>query len=217
MAGRLLLRGMLAGVLAACLATGFAAIFGEPQVSLAIAFEHAMDEAGGTAPEPEIVSRAVQRSIGLLTAVLMYGAAYGGLFALVFAAAYGRVGDFAPRTLAALLAGAGFLAVVLVPDLKYPPSPPSVGSADTIALRTAAYFEMIVISLAASTLAVLAGRRFADRLGAWNASLAGIALFIVVVAIAQFTLPDVDEMPAQFPAVVLWRFRVAALGMQLVL
>jgi hypothetical protein len=30
-------------------------------------------------------------------------------------------------------------------------------------------------------------------------------------------LPEIDEVPEQFSAVVLWRFRVAALGIQVVL
>jgi hypothetical protein len=56
----LLIRGMLAGVLAGLLASGFAWIFGEPQVDLAIGFEQHMHAMAGEAPEPELVSRAVQ-------------------------------------------------------------------------------------------------------------------------------------------------------------
>lgn len=217
MVGRLLIRGMLAGVLAACLAVGFAEIFGEPQVEHAIAFEAAIAAAAGQPPEPAIVSRAVQRSVGLLTAGVLYGAAYGGLFSLVFVAAYGRIGRIGPRALAALLAAAGFVAVVLVPGLKYPPNPPAVGEAATIGLRTAAYFEIVVVSIAALILAVLAGRRMIRRLGAWNASLLGAAVFVAIVGTVQLALPDINEVPAAFPATVLWRFRVAAFGMQVVL
>ncbi|GAB6967140.1 CbtA family protein [Komagataeibacter kakiaceti JCM 25156] len=217
MAGRLLLRGMLAGILAACLAFGFARIFGEPQVNMAIAFESALDAASGEPPEPELVSRGVQASFGLLTAAIMYGAAYGGLFSLVFATAYGRIGRFSPRMLAMLLAGAGFLAVVMVPDLKYPANPPAVGQPETIGMRTVAYFEMVVFSLCALTLAVLAGRALVARMGHWNATLCGGAVFVVLVALLQWALPDISEVPENFPAVVLWRFREAALGMQVVL
>ena len=66
----LLVRGMLAGLLAAVLATLFAQLAGEPQVDLAIGFEAARDHTMGMAVEPELVSRAVQRGIGLFTAVL---------------------------------------------------------------------------------------------------------------------------------------------------
>ena len=127
MAGRLLARGMIAGVCAACLAFIFARLFGEPQVALSIAFEAAHDAAKGIAPEPELVSRSIQASLGLLTAAVMYGAAYGGVFAVVFSLAYGWVGGLSPRALALLLAGAGCLTFVLIPDLKSPPNPPAVG------------------------------------------------------------------------------------------
>ena len=217
MAGRLLLRGMLAGIVAACLAFLFARVFGEPQVNLAIGYEAAMDAAAGEPPEVELVSRAVQATAGLLTAAVMYGAAYGGVFALVFATAYGRIGRFSPRMLAMLLAAAGFLAVVLVPDLKYPANPPGVGNHETIGLRTVAYFEMVVFSICALIMAVLAGRWLAARLGNWNASLCGAAAFVVLVGLLQWALPGINEVPDNFPAQVLWHFREAALGMQLVL
>jgi len=217
LARRLLIRGMLVGILAGLLAVGFAEIFGEPQVQHAIDFESAMASAAGEAPEPELVSRSMQRSFGLLTAGVLDGVGIGGLFALVFAVTYGRIGKIRPRNLAALLALAGFVAVILVPGLKYPANPPSVGSPDTIGSRTALYFEMIVVSLAAMALAVLAAKRLSPRLGGWNAALVSAVVFVVVIAVVQFALPDVNEVPEHFPAVVLWRFRVAALGMQVVL
>ncbi|MFT8674750.1 MAG: CbtA family protein [Acetobacter sp.] len=217
MVGRLLARGMIAGVCAACLAFVFARLFGEPQVALAIAFESARDTAAGMAAEPELVSRAVQASFGLLTAAVLYGAAYGGIFAIVFALAYGRVGRFSPRALALLLAGAGFLTFVLIPDLKYPPNPPAVGLPGTIGLRTATYFEMIVLSVCVMAVSVLVGQRLIQRLGAWNGTVCAAGIFVVLTALVQAGLPDINEVPADFPALVLWRFREAAIGMQLVL
>ena len=95
-----------------------------------------------------MVNREVQAGLGLFTGIAVYSAAFGGLFALAFALAYGRMGEFS-RATAALLAGAGFVAVYVVPILKYPPNPPSVGDADTIGMRTALYFSMIALSLAA--------------------------------------------------------------------
>jgi hypothetical protein len=45
MAGTLLLRGMLVGIVAGILCFGFLKIVGEPQVDRAIAFESQLDEA----------------------------------------------------------------------------------------------------------------------------------------------------------------------------
>ena len=111
----LLVRGMLAGLAAAVLAALFARLVGEPQVDLAIGFEAAHERMAHMAEEPELVSRAVQRGLGLFTAVILYGSAIGGIFSLVFAATYGRLGRIGPRSLSLLLAGAGFLAVTLAP------------------------------------------------------------------------------------------------------
>jgi hypothetical protein len=38
-----------------------------------------------------------------------------------------------------------------------------------------------------------------------------------MIAIAQVLLPDINEVPDQFPAVVLWRFRIVSLGIQVIL
>jgi hypothetical protein len=215
--GTLLLRGMAVGLVAGLLAFGFAKLFGEPQVDKAIAFEAQMAQAKGETPEPEIISRATQAGPGLFTSVMVYSAAIGGLYALVFAFAYGRVGDLSPRALAALLALGGFIAIVLVPEIKYPANPPSIGQPETIGPRTALFFGMLAISLATLALAIASARQLAVRLGAWNAVLVAAAGFTVVIAIAQYALPDVNEVPSQFSAVVLWRFRIAALGLHAVL
>jgi predicted cobalt transporter CbtA len=213
----LLLRGMLAGLVAGFLAFGFARIVGEPQVDRAIAFEQAAEHGRHAAPAPELVSRSTQAGVGLFTGILVYGAALGGLFSLAFAAAYGRVATLSPRATAALLALLGFLVVVLVPALKYPPNPPAIGDPETIGSRTALYFIMIAMSLATAVLALVAARRLGERFGPWNGALLAILGFVLVIAVVQYLLPEVNEVPEQFSAVVLWRFRIASLGLQGVL
>jgi predicted cobalt transporter CbtA len=208
---------MLVGLLAGLLASAFARWVGEPEVERAIAYETRIDQARGEAPEPEMVSRRVQKSVGLLAGVVVYGTAIGGLFGLVFAFAYGRMGITQPRTLSAVLAAMGFVAVVLIPTLKYPANPPSVGSPETIGVRTAAFFLMIVISVAAMVLALQVRRRLSHRFGDWNSSLMAAALFLIMMGIVAHALPVVDEVPAGFPVTLMWRFRVAALGIQAVM
>jgi len=209
-------RGMLVGLLAGILAFGFARVFGEPQVDRAIAFEDQMRQAKGEAPEPVLVSRQTQAGIGLFTGIVVYGVALGGLFSLAFAAAYGRIGDLSPRAVAGLLALAGFLVVVVAPALKYPPNPPAIGDPATIGRRTALYFMMIAISLATAVLAIGMARRLCGRFGVWNGALLAILMFVLTIAVAQYLLPDVNEVPDQFSAVVLWRFRMASIGIQAV-
>lgn len=213
----LLVRGMLAGLAAAILAVLFARLFGEPQVDLAIGFEEAHARAMGMAEDAELVSRAVQKSVGLFTAVALYGAAVGGIFSIVFALVYGRLAAIGPRSLALLLALAAFVSVALAPALKYPPTPPGVGLHETIDYRTITYFAMIAFSLAGLVLAVWIGGWSGKRWGGFNGGLLGAGAYVLILAGILLAMPAINEVPADFPAVVLWKFRVAALGVQGVL
>ena len=219
----LLVRGMLAGLIAGVLAFGFAYAFGEPSVNAAIGIEEAgaahSHDAGqaAEAPAEELVPRDIQSTVGLLTGVLAYGVAIGGLFSLAFAFVYGRLGTLRPRVTALLLTGGAFAVVFLVPFLKYPANPPAVGRPGTIGTRTELYFGFVAISLLAGILAAAFGRRLADRFGAWGGFLLAAAGYVVVVAVAAWLMPVIDEVPATFPASTLWSFRTASIGTQVTL
>ena len=222
-----LVRGMLVGILAGLLSFGFLKLYGEPQLDRAIAFETQLDEAKVAAEgakgvkveeTPELVSRRIQAGIGLFTAVLVYCTAFGGLFGLAFAFAYGRVGSaLRPESLSILLAATGFIAIYLIPNLKYPANPPSVGNPETIGIRTALYFIMIALSVTAMVAAVAWKRLIGPQFGEWNATLLAAASYLILVAVAGLRLPTINEVPNAFPAVVLWRFRVASIGAQLIM
>ena len=227
MVGTLLIRGMLVGFVAGLLVFGFGRLVGEPQVDRAIAFETALDEAKAKAevakgmsvmtPQSEIVSRDVQASFGLFTGVMVYSAAFGGLFALVFAVANGRIGTLRPRAVAGLLALGGFLVLYVVPSLKYPANPPSVGEPETIGIRTGLYFLVMLISISAMVIAVMAQRWLTLRFDGWSAALLAAAGYLAVIVAADLVLPAINEVPEGFPAVVLWRFRMASFGMQAIM
>jgi hypothetical protein len=223
----LLIRGMLTGILAGLLTFGFLKVYGEPQVDIAIAFETQMDLAKEAAErakgmtvvqEPELVSRPVQAGIGLFTGVMVYCTAFGGLFGLAFAYAYGRMpGTVAPQAVSLLLAAVCFVAIYVVPNLKYPANPPSIGDPATIKLRTGLYFSMIAISIAAMIGAFAFRRLLVGRFGDWNANFIVAGYYLVIVVAAGLLLPVINEVPAQFPAVVLWKFRMASLGAQFIM
>jgi hypothetical protein len=217
---------MLAGLVAGLLVFGFGKVFGEPQVDRAIGFESALDaakamveEAKGihVVEEPELVSRSVQAGLGFFTGVVVYSTAFGWLFALVFAVADRRVVDLSPRAVSALLAAAGFIAVYVVPNLKYPANPPSVGQLGTIGQRTALYFFILAFSVVAMIVASVLRKRLAARHGGWNAALIAAGSYLVAVIVVAQILPGINEVPDAFPAVVLWQFRIASIGMQLVM
>ncbi|MEV6330247.1 CbtA family protein [Streptomyces sp. NPDC051909] len=235
--GRLLLRGMLAGLIAGLFAFGVAYVAGEPSVNASIAVEEATaakaehaehaasahshgangaaTQADAEDAEEEIVSRDLQSTAGLATGVLVYGVALGGIASLAFCFVLGRVGRFTAKATAALVAAAAFTTVYLVPFLKYPATPPAVGNPDTIGKRTTLFFLMILLSVLLGVAAVIAGRRLAPRLGNWNATVVAGAGFAVAVAIACAVLPgNTDAVAPEFPAAVLWDFRLATLGIQ---
>ena len=202
----LLIWGLLAGLCGGLLATGFSEVAGEPAVNQAIAFESSSAAAAGEPHEHAIVSRGAQRTVGLLTAAVVYGVSVGGLFALAFAFAYGRIGRASPARTALWLAAGAFVVVFLVPFLKYPANPPSVGDPDTIGS------SLLAAVAALRVRAWLAGRR--DPTTA--TVVAGLSYLAVVVA-AALILPGIHEVPKSFPATTLWRFREASIGMQAVL
>jgi hypothetical protein len=209
----LLVRGMLAGLAAGLLALVVAYLLGEPRVDAAIAYEEAHSHEHGM----ELVSRTMQSTAGLATGVLVYGVALGGVAALAFCFALGRIGRFSPRATAALLSAAALIAVYLVPFLKYPANPPSVGDPDTIGKRTTLYFLMMVLSVLLAVAAVILGKRLAPRLGNWYATVVAAAGFVLAVGLAYAFLPAVNEVPHDFSATLLWQFRLAALAIQLTL
>ncbi|SEP05375.1 CbtA family protein [Amycolatopsis saalfeldensis] len=201
---KLLLRGALTGAFAGLLAFVFARVFAEPQIQAAIDYESgrdaaqaALDQAAGqpAAEEgPELFSRAVQANVGIGAGMILFGLAMGLLFTVVYTVCLGRVGQVRPRTLALLVAGGGFLGLYLVPFLKYPANPPSIGHPDTIGDRGGLYLIMVIGSLVFLAAAVWLGRRLAPRLGNWNASLIAGAAFVIVIGILMAVLPPLGHL-----------------------
>ncbi|MEI9406438.1 CbtA family protein [Mesorhizobium argentiipisi] len=220
MVGTLLMRGMLVGVLAGIFAFAFARVYGEPRIEQAIAFEdqmtHATDAAHDHAVE-EVVSRQTQAGLGLFSGLIAYGAALGGLFALVFALLHGRLGPSNPQMLAIAIASAGFVALTFVPGLKYPGNPPAVGDGGTIAQRTILFFGMIAISIVAAAVGIQVARLIRQSAGPGAAWAAGISAYAAIAAAAFLVLPAVNEVPQGFSAELLWQFRMTSLAMHAIL
>jgi Probable cobalt transporter subunit (CbtA) len=212
MARTLLVRGMLVGLAAGVIAFFVAHFFGEPSIDAAIAVEKAghVHMAG----EVEVVSRAVQSTAGLLTALLGDGVAIGGLFGLAFAVAQGRLGQLGARTRAGLIALVGFVTIAVVPFIKYPANPPSVGSPQTLDRRTALYFSMMLLSILAASSAVWLSRQI-HRFSGWDRALSGVGIYVVLVTICMAILPPVNEVGPNFPASTLWGFRTGSFLTQL--
>lgn len=210
--------GLLAGLVAGLLAGLFAFFAGEPALDGAIALEKSAAQGGGghSHGEEEVFGRGTQK-VGLFFATGLSGLFLGGLFAIAFAYFWGRLRSRSDWERSVSLAAAIFAAVVLIPFLKYPPNPPTVGDPETIGIRTVAYFTLVGCSLLAVA-------------GAWYASgllrarrlstparhvIVGAGLVAVIGGLFVGLPPTAD--PGDFPAGLLWNFRLASLGTQLVM
>jgi predicted cobalt transporter CbtA len=220
-----LTRGLLAGLLAGLAAFLVANVVGEPHVEAAIALEETGatdshshgDETAGHSHADEAgdemvveVSRGTQRTWGLLTGSLTIGIALGGLVGLVAAGTLGRIGRFSPSQSTALVSLIGFVSVALFPFLKYPATPPAVGSGDTIGDRTALYFGFLLVSVVAAVLASYVACRLRERIGTYGVVVAGIAAYLLVVILAALVFAPVSEL-GDFPADTLWSFRLSSM------
>ena len=129
---------------------------------------------------------------------MVAGVTLGGLLGVLSALALGRFGRLGVRGVSLSLAAIGFVSVSLMPFVAYPPNPPAIGHPDTIGARTALYFIMLAGSIIAAVTAVLVGREFAERWGAWYATLVAIAGYLLVTLTAMALLPSYSEVPADF-------------------
>jgi predicted cobalt transporter CbtA len=200
----------------------FMTVVGEPWVDDAIALEEAGlaedeadHEAAGHGHEPEIVSRSDQRGVGLFSAYGLTGGAFGLLFALAFIGQRRGHGSPFRRTLIAgsVLAGA----ITVAPWLKYPPNPPAVGDPDTLSQRQWQYLALIATTAAVGFFATRLGGHLGQLRWREPSRVAAVTGFVVVMMGAALALlpPPPDEIGV--PANLVWHFRLASLGGNLLL
>jgi hypothetical protein len=214
--------GVVCGLVAGLAAAAYFRLAGEPAIDEAIAIEEAMaaspaDEAPEGDDEGVEVSRSTQRGAGLFGAFAAFGAAYGLLLA---AAAFSLRGDWLDPFRRVVVAGtilAG--AITGATWLKYPPNPPGVGNPSTAGERQSLYYLLIVlVALALAGAAHLSGRlRRAGWADAHRITTVAAAVAVVVGAVLAVMPPADVTIPAEVGASLVWRFRIASLGGNLLL
>ncbi len=216
-------RGMAAGLLAGLLAGLFALVVAEPLLDQAIGLEESNHHEGQASvahghegDEGEVFSRTVQK-VGLFFATGLSGALVGGLFGLAFAYFRARLASESDWTRSLSLAAALFAGVVLVPFLKYPANPPAVGDPATIGTRTTAYFALVGLSLLAILAAWYVSKHLRERGVSTPVRQMAVGLGLVMVVTGLFVGLPATTDPGEFPAGLLWSFRLSSLGTQLVL
>jgi hypothetical protein len=168
----------------------------------------------------------VQENVGAAVGVVVFGVVMGVLFAVAYTmirTVLERRGITPDPTGLALLLSAGmFAAIVLVPSLKYPANPPTVGLEDTVGARSSSFLAITVISVVGACVAVAAGLAWSRRWGTWRATALAVGGYVAVMLCAMALLPSFHEVPGPlsgpdgivldgFPAEVLAEFRLYSL------
>lgn len=197
--GTILKAALLAGLAAGLTVAIFHALATEPVIDRAIELEAAHHDQQAAA-EPPPVSREVQRG-GLFVGFVLYGLTWATLFGLAYHLIQQRGATGGDRRQRLLVALGAYWAVGLLPFLKYPASPPGVGDPATIGYRQVLYLAFLALSVAATVLAVLLGRRLAGgRAGGpqvWPPTLALLVGFGLLLYLALPGNPDPVEMPTE--------------------
>ena len=224
--GAVLRRAVLAGLLAGALAAVFVGLVAEDSIDAAIAIEEAgaashADEASGSDDagdghshrDDEALFTRGQQVVGGLTAAIVYGLVVGVLFGTVYAAVRHKI-TVADETRRVLLAAASaYLATAVLPALKYPANPPAVGDPDTVGERTVLYLTFLAVCIILVFLVGMLYKGLAARRGSTAATTLAAAAALVAVAALLIAWPSSpDSVAADFPAQLLWDFRVESLA-----
>lgn len=231
--GELLRRGLAAGAAAGCLAAVWLLLVTERFINQALKIEDARgarEEAAVTAQgshihhHDELVSHPQQVVFAVL-ALVVVGALVGVVFAVVYAAARGRLPGYHDRTKALALAGLAFFAVTLFPFLAIPGNPPAVGDPSTINTRTVIYLGAIALGVLLVVAAFALDNLLHGKVEA-GVRTAVVLAFVVLAGVGlQLLVPNTPDavQSADFPLdlnaspELIWNFRMASLGQFVVL
>lgn len=196
--------GVVAGAAGGLAMALFLLLVGEGAIGEAIARE---SQSGA---HEEMFTRGTQQ-LGGAIGVVFYGALLGALLGITLAVVRHRLsGDDWARS--ARVTAVAFVSVVLVPFVKYPPSPPGVGDPATVGRRTALYLLLVAVSVATSWAAWRAYRLLAAR-GVADQTAVPLVLgaHLVAVGLAIVLLPPTGDDIA-LPVDLVWRFRLQSLA-----
>ena len=225
-------RFLVPGAVAGIVSFAFSRVMIEPLIGAAVNYEGAREHAesllagGDHEHGHELFTRAVQENGGAAVGVLVFGIVMGVLFGVAHTVIRtvlerrGRTPD--PTGLALSLSVGMFVAIVLMPSLKYPANPPTVGLEVTVGVRSSSFLTMTVISVVAACVAVGVGLAWSRRWGTWRATALAAGGYVAVMLYAMALLPSFHEVPGPlsgpdglvldgFPAEILAEFRLYSL------
>ena len=199
---------LAAGVLAGLVTGAYHFLVTENSLDRAIAIEEAAAGAAGEAGEPLPYSREQQKA-GLFLGAVMLGVAYSMFFGLAYILFRQRFARWGTMSTSLLLSVVVLGVAFLLPFLKYPANPPTVGDPATIDFRTTLFLAFQFSAVSAAVLGFLLWGRLRPRLGPFRSSAAALAVFAAVAGAAFLLIPPNPD-PVTAPADLISSFRASS-------
>ena len=188
-----LVSGALAGLVHGTI--NFALV--EPYLDQAIGLENESLFASGEAEDTlefwaEYESYRIWQKSGQVLAGVILGLAMGSLFGIVYALSRNSLPGKTDVTKSVILAGIMWLTIYIIPFLKYPANPPTVGDGETVMLRAILYVSFIALS----GIGVVIFYKLSQKLQN-NKKYFGLFGYVIFITILFFVMPEnPDEITA---------------------
>ena len=169
----------------------------EPYLDQAIGIENQNLFASGEEEDnpqfwAEYESYRIWQKSGQVLAGIILGIAMGSLFGIVFALSRNSLPGKNDVTKSLILAGLMWLTIYIIPFLKYPANPPTVGDGETVMLRAILYVSFIALS----GIGVVIFYKLSQKLQN-NKKYFGLFGYVIFITILFFVMPEnPDEITA---------------------
>ena len=179
----------------------------EPYLDQAIGLENESLFASGEAEDTlefwaEYESYRIWQKSGQVLAGVILGLAMGSLFGIVYALSRNSLPGKNDVTKSVILAGIMWLTIYIIPFLKYPANPPTVGDGETVMLRAILYVSFIALS----GIGVVIFYKLSQKLQN-NKKYFGLFGYVIFITILFFVMPEnPDEITAPMNLVNEFRF-----------
>ena len=179
----------------------------EPYLDQAIGLENESLFASGDAEDnlefwAEYESYRIWQKSGQVLAGVILGLAMGSLFGIVYALSRNSLPGKTDVTKSVILAGIMWLTIYIIPFLKYPANPPTVGDGETVMLRAILYVSFIALS----GIGVVIFYKLSQKLQN-NKKYFGLFGYVIFIIILFLLMPEnPDEVTAPMNLVNEFRF-----------
>ena len=169
----------------------------EPYLDQAIGLENESLFASGEAEDnlefwAEYESYRIWQKSGQVLAGVILGLAMGSLFGIVYALSRNSLPGKNDVIKSVILAGIMWLTIYIIPFLKYPANPPTVGDGETVMLRAILYVSFIALS----GIGVVIFYKLSQKLQN-NKKYFGLFGYVIFITILFFVMPEnPDEITA---------------------